>query len=180
MAKERWKTIEGYGERYQISNLGNIKSLNWHNDGYEKLMVPQLDRKGYLRIILCKDKKGYPNKVHRLVAKAFVSNPNNLPQVNHINENKTDNRASNLEWVNNITNCNHGTRNKRLSLSHKGHYNARKPCMVVEDNKFFNSQADAARYLKVSKSSISDACMGKTKTCKGKHIILYGEYTDGH
>lgn len=172
---EEWRDIEGYEGRYQVSNLGNVKSLNWHNEGYEKLMIPQLDRKGYLRLILRRDNKGHPNKVHRLVAKAFIDNPNNLPQVNHINEDKTDNRVDNLEWTDNITNCNYGSRRERLSKSHKGISSGDKPCMIVEDNLVFKNQAEAAKYLKVSKSSVSDAYLGITKTCKGKHIIPYRE-----
>lgn len=176
--KEIWKFIDGYNDRYQVSNLGRIKSLNWHNEGYERLMVPQKDKKGYLRVILCKDKKGHPNKVHRLVAKAFILNPENLPQVNHKNENKEDNRVSNLEWIDNLRNSNHGTRKIRLSKSHIGISTGTKSCKIIEDNLIFKSQAAAARYLNVSKSCVSDACLGKSKTCKGKHIIYYNEKTD--
>lgn len=173
---EEWRETEDYGGRYYVSNLGNVKSINWHNEGYERLMLPQPDKRGYLRLILCRDKKGHPNKVHRLVAKAFIPNPENLPQVNHINEDKTDNRVSNLEWADNIRNCNHGTRNKRLSKSHKGISTGIKPCKIVEDNVVFKSQVEAAKYLGVNKSSVSDAYLGKSKTCKGKHIVPYKEY----
>ena len=95
--KEIWKDIEGYEGKYQVSNMGRVKTLNYRNSGKEQILHSN-PTGGYCIVGLCKTKrKTY--YIHRLVAAAFVPNPENKPEVNHINHNKRDNRASNLEWV---------------------------------------------------------------------------------
>lgn len=89
---EKWKKIEGF-EDYEVSDLGNVRSLK-----YGKVrLLKQMRKSGYLSVTLCKDSKLYGFLVHRLVAQAFLDNPNNLPQINHKNEIKTDNHRNNLE-----------------------------------------------------------------------------------
>lgn len=128
--KEIWKDIKGYEGLYQISNLGNIKSLErtvykkvdvLHKKGKsfrykvkEKIIKPSYDRKGYQMVRLSKDGKAHTLKVHRLVAQAFIPNKNNYEQINHINEVKTDNYVENLEWCTAKYNDNYGTRNQRI------------------------------------------------------------------
>lgn len=118
--KEIWKDIEGFEDKYQISNLGNIKSLkDSKGNKREKILKLQKDNKGYLRIQLFKGGKYYTKIVHRLVAIAFIPNPENKPQVNHIKEfEKDNNRVDNLEWCDNKYNCNYGTRSKRGGEKH--------------------------------------------------------------
>lgn len=91
--EEIWKDIEGYEGRYQVSNLGRVKTL--YNTPH--IMFTYEAKAGYLAVDLHKEKKRKHFKVHRLVAAAFIPNPDNLPQVNHIDENTYNNAASNLE-----------------------------------------------------------------------------------
>lgn len=106
--EEIWKTIEDY-PNYMVSNMGRVKRLS---TGYyrrtEKILIPQLQSNGYLHIKLSQNGKSKCFLLHRLVAMVFVPNPDNLPQVNHINENKTDNRVENLEWCDRKYNINYG------------------------------------------------------------------------
>ena len=114
---EKWKTVKGFEGLYEISNLGNVRSLNYHNWGIVKNLTPVMDKDGYLRVCLSKNGKQYNGTVHRMVAQAFIENPNSFPQINHINEDKSDNRVENLEWCDCLYNNNHGTRNNRISKS---------------------------------------------------------------
>ena len=90
---ENWKDVPGYEGLYQISNLGNVKSL-YSN----KILKPSIDKYGYTRFSATKDKIQKTLIIHRLVAKLFIPNPNNLPQVNHKDGNKKNNCKNNLEW----------------------------------------------------------------------------------
>lgn len=91
---EIWKDIEGYEGLYQVSNFGRIKSFKSFKS---KILKPSLQSAKYLQITLCKNEKKSV-LMHRLVAKAFIVNPNNLPWVNHIDGNKLNNNVDNLEW----------------------------------------------------------------------------------
>ena len=94
--EEIWKDIKGYEGLYQVSNLGRVKSLKF---GKERILKPGRKKIGYL-IVLLYDNNGICKwfRIHRLVAEAFIPNPNNLPEVNHKDEDKSNNRVSNLEW----------------------------------------------------------------------------------
>lgn len=106
LMNEIWKDVAGYEGLYEISNLGRVRSKNG-------ILKPQKRQHGYLGIMLYGKgghKRGFRTfSVHRLVAEAFIPNPNGYPEVNHIDEDKTNNRADNLEWVSRIQNCHHGT-----------------------------------------------------------------------
>lgn len=124
-----WKPIPGYS-LYKISNYGDIKTYNWKNKGKEKIMKPALDQGGYYRTMLKRDCDGkiHTVKLHRLVAITFIANPENKPQVNHINGIRNDNRACNLEWCTAKENIKHSF---KIGLSsNKGEKN---PCASLTD-----------------------------------------------
>lgn len=114
LSDEVWKDISGYEGKYQISSHGRVKSLFYHNtkgvkrEGFLKVAT---DKKGYSRCALSLNNKLTTFKVHRLVASAFIPNPSNLPMVNHIDGNKSNNNVSNLEWCDNSYNQKHAWKN---------------------------------------------------------------------
>lgn len=117
MKIEWWKFIPGFDCKYMVSDYGRILSLNYLSTGKIRVMKPKRDGRGkYLMIGLSKNGKVYYFLIHRLVAEAFIDNPNNLPEVNHCNEIKTDNRACNLEWCDRKYNINYGTARERLAI----------------------------------------------------------------
>lgn len=139
MEQEVWKDIEGYEGRYQVSNLGRVKSLKKATTSlisgnvctriYDESILKPIDTKsntskGYVRVHLGKGTgKRVLKSIHRLVALAFIPNPMNLPQVNHINGDKTDNRAENLEWCTAKHNTRHALNNglKKVFGHSEGH-----------------------------------------------------------
>lgn len=112
---EIWKDITGYEGLYQISNMGRVKSLNYRHTKTPCIMKQNIYNNGYLSILLSKDGIKTKFLVHRLVGLAFIPNLECKPEINHINEIKTDNRVNNLEWVTRKENNSYGTRNQRSS-----------------------------------------------------------------
>ena len=112
MNTEIWQPVEGYEGLYEVSNLGRVKSLKY---GKEKILKSWNNGKGYLFVSLCRNGKMKHFKVHRLVSTAFIPNPEGLPEINHIDENKSNNCLSNLEWCSHKYNSNYGTRTKRVA-----------------------------------------------------------------
>lgn len=141
---------------YEISNYGRVR-----NKKTGKILKPYVNPKGYHQITMCCEKGNKTKLVHRLVALAFISNPKNKPQVNHIDENRHNNHVVNLEWVTEWENSNHGTRNKKIS----------KPVIVFDEYwdwiGEFDSIKSASEHLKIDVSSISKCCKGRIDTCKG-------------
>lgn len=110
---EIWKDIKDYEGLYQVSNMGRVKSLNYHNTKEERILKQNIVR-GYYQVCFSVNKKRKYYRVNRLVAQAFLPNPNNYPCVNHKDENPKNNIVSNLEWCDVKYNINYGTRNKRI------------------------------------------------------------------
>lgn len=122
--KEVWEPIKNYEGLYEVSSLGRVRAishLSWNGKGYfmtkEKVLKPRMKKWGYLSVALSKDNKAKEFKVHRLVANAFIPNPHQLPQVNHKDERKTNNCATNLEWCTAKYNSNYGSHPKNVSES---------------------------------------------------------------
>ena len=163
---EIWKDITGYKNLYQVSNFGRVRDV----DGNIKKLFHQ--SKGYLFVDLVKDKIHTKYLIHRLVAMAFIPNPDNLPQVNHINEIKTDNRAINLEWCSVKYNCNYGEGKKREleTKNQRGVSGAEKPVKQLSLNgeliQIWRSAAEAGRNGFFNQC-IARCCLGQQNKHKG-------------
>lgn len=165
--EEEWRDIPGYEGLYQVSNLGRVKSLyRSTRKPTGGIMTPKMDTCGYLRVRLRKNGKKYTGKVHRLVAMAFIHNPDNKPQVNHRNGIKTDNRVSNLEWMTNRENCNH----RRDVLGEIGGYE-KKPVLCKETGVVYESAEAAAMAISGRANCIARVAAGMKyrHTHKGLH-----------
>lgn len=165
---EIWKDIEGYEGLYKVSSHGNVLSLKYCGSNRKHLLAPNTDHKGYLMAHLSKKGKTKTFKIHRLVASAFIPNHNNLPQVNHKDENPLNNCVNNLEWCDRAYNNNYGTIKQRRSVIMDAHPKTSKVvvCELSDGNKIeYPSARKAAKLLGVSSSTIINRCNGK-----------YGEY----
>ena len=181
---EVYAPIEGF-PNYLVTNNGRVLSLK---DNHGKDRIKELKQcnhiSGYMHVVLFKNGKGYNKKVHRLVAQAFISNPNNKPCINHIDENKTNNHVTNLEWVTHKENNNHGTHNQKMSISRKG------KCLGIKHPNHksvigFKINGCDIKYYKCIKESendgfiqdgVSSCCRGKRKSHKGYKWFYADEF----
>lgn len=152
--EEIWKDIKGYEGYYQVSNLGRVRSMNriikrskgsFYTRG--KLLKLYIGKDGYISVMLYKDGLNKLFRVHRLVAETFISNPNDYPIINHIDENKINNHINNLEWCTYQYNNTYGTKIQQLSNKKKG-----KPLSLEHRRK------------------LSEAKIGKPSNKKGKKL----------
>ncbi len=168
---EIWKEIEGYDGRYQISNMGRVRSFA-QDPVNGKIKTGNKNFKGYLTIVLY-DKNGnktaYP--VHRLVAMAFIENPLNLPQVNHKDEVKTNNRVENLEWCDNEYNSRYGTKIARVAEANRCCPTTSLKVYSVDENgvvEYFDSIGEAERRTGSSHCNIVRALKRRRWHCGGR------------
>ncbi len=168
---EMWRDISGYEGQYQASTYGRIRSLPRQitQKGHKcyftrtmkgKILQPRKQNANYYIVWLSNRKVQQALLVHRLVAETFIPNPENKPQVNHINGIKTDNRIDNLEWCSCSENIKH---------SHKigGRKEVSKPIICIEPNRKFPSIISASREMNINSCSISHALNGRAKTAGG-------------
>ena len=158
MTEEIWKDVVGYEGLYQVSNLGRIKN----NKG--KIKAYFLKREGYLSTHLYKNGKETPVYAHRVVAEAFIPNPENLPQVNHKDLNKKNNNVDNLEWCSRKENINHAIRNG------VNRYEGKK-IMCVETGKVYRNSIVAGEETGILAAGIRMNLCGKHKYAGGYHWI---------
>lgn len=188
---EIWKDVKGYEGKYQVSNLGRVKSLGsdkWHKG---RVLKPSFDGKGnYLFVGLHKDNCIKLATIHRLVAEQFIPNPDNLPCVNHKDENKTNNRVDNLEWCTVKYNSNYGKCKENMIKSRQSNPNyknslirgqatrnkigcsgAEKPVLQFTTRGEFirewRSLSTIEAELGISRGGITKCCKGVFKQCKG-------------
>lgn len=160
--EEIWKDIDGYEGLYQVSNIGRVRSLKF---GKIKVLKQEIIKKGYKRVHLLKNRKMKGYLVHRLVAEAFIPNNNNLPCVNHKDEDKTNNRIENLEWCDIKYNANYGTAIQRSSKTRINHPSMSKPVIQYTKSGYFiteyKSTKEAQRHTGISHKNISSCCNNK-------------------
>lgn len=162
---EEWRDIPDYEGKYQISNLGRVKSINFHRGNKEKILTTFLDGRGYPTTFLYKDGKRKTFRIHRIIAKIFIPNPNNLPQVNHKNEDKTCNvidlnnlygEMTNLEWCTNKYNCRYSKSKKINQYDLEGNF-----------IKMWGSAIEVEENLGIKKTNLCNCLTKRSKTAGG-------------
>ena len=164
--EELWMNINGYEGLYQISNLGQVKSFQ---KGKERILNPRVHNDGYLIIDLCNNGRKKTHKVHKLVAEHFVPGYQEGLDVNHIDEDKTNNIWTNLEWLNHRDNNNHGDRIRKAVQTRAA--NKGKTIYCIELNRTFSTQVEAANFIGCSRELINKCLSGTRKTAKGYTFI---------
>lgn len=188
---EQWKPIVvqkngnlyNYTGKYEVSDYGRVRSLNYKRQGYPHILKPASNTSGYPFVVFTVDGKRENFTVHRLVGCTFIPNfnPNEYYEVNHLNENKWDNRLENLMWTDRYGNVVYGTRTERQSDT------MRKPVICLETMRIYESQLEAGEVMGFDEetnlqSQISRSCMDKTHktTCKGYHFMFLEDFQRKH
>ena len=182
-----WRESSVFPKHYLVSDDGRVKSIRTG-----KILKPGTDKCGYLYYVLCVKGKRHTVKAHRLVAMAFIDNPQNKPSIDHLNGNRTDNRASNLRWVTNAENSNNPITLRKLRANARKNlikmYEAsqtrdfgRQRTFVYKDGELigtFKSQKAASNFTGVSPGKVSQCVAGKKKSCKGFVFRRKDKYID--
>lgn len=170
---EVWKDVVGYEGYYQVSNFGRIRSVDRYVDDSRNgkrllrggIRKATAGKNGYLSARFCMNNKPKMIMLHRVVASAFIPNPDNLPEVNHKDEDITNNCVDNLEWCTSKYNANYGTRNKKLSMLHKKAVNQ----LDLGGNliKRWDSGREASKHFGIDPTGIMRVCKGRKESYKG-------------
>jgi len=170
---EIWKAVKGYEGYYKVSNLGGVKRIISRNCASERIRKIQYKKNGYAVVMLSVKQKYKLAYVHRLVASAFIDNPENKEQVNHKDLNKKNNNYLNLEWVTHKENMVHANKSKKWSNNVKKGMNSERSVKVSQYSKEGKKIkdwfciSDAARFLNISTGDITVCCQGKRKSSLG-------------
>lgn len=171
---EEWRDVKGYENLYQVSRKGKVRSSH---KGYWEVLTSVVNRHGYNQYLFHKDGKRKNMRGNRLVAEAYIPNPDNLPFVNHKDENPANDCVENLEWCTAKYNNNYGTARQRSSINHSKN---RPVCMFYVDGAFireFYNINDAARFVDGAHTCILRCCNNKVFCYKG-YIWRYKEDAD--
>ena len=158
---EIWKKVLNYDD-YEASNFGNVRSLKKRKP---KILKPSISSSGYLQVILCRNGKTKNYFIHRLVAEAFIKKTNNYNEINHLDENKKNNKVENLEWCNRKENMNYGNIKQKISVA-----NSKKVVKLNSNGailNIYNSILEASKLNEAQSTHIVRCCKHKAKTHKG-------------
>lgn len=173
MEEEIWKDIKDYKHLYKISNFGRVYSCMT-----VRFLQPGVSRIGnYKKVVLYKNGKGITKKIHRLIAEAFIPNPENKPCIDHIDGDRLNNSISNLRWATYKENTNNPitlakmkkTKSKKRRNPLSWFKKVCKPVICIEANMLFSSINEAGRYLNIDARKICQVCKGNKETIGGYH-----------
>ena len=160
---EKWKDIKGYEGKYQVSNYGRVKSLYTN-----KLKNTAIKNTGYECVDLYINGKRENKTIHRLVAMAFITNPNSYKVINHIDGNKVNNNANNLEWCTQSYNIKHSyDNNLHIPTIEKAINSRKRKILCHQNNKKYNSIIEAAKDLNLNTGKVCEVCKGTRNHTKG-------------
>lgn len=175
---EHWKPVVGYENLYEVSSIGRVRNTHYwscHQKLVERrpyrLMKLETTQDGYKRVVLTKSKKSRHYSVHRLVAMAFIPNPERLPQINHIDEDPANNEVVNLEWCTGKQNCNHGQHKQKIALRQTNNSYRSKPVSQFDKEgnliHTYPSTREAERETGIACEQISRCCKGRNHHAGG-------------
>ena len=166
---EEWRDIPGYESFYQVSNLGNVRSIRFNKVRNMK----SWDSHGYRAVELCINNNRYIVGVHQLVALAFIPNPENKPEVNHKDRNRSNNNVENLEWVTQSENVAHAYRNGvKPRPTHQNQPFQKEILDIIENKKYFSIR-EASRQTGHKRDTIKRSLDLNTPVCNNTHHFIY-------